>query len=140
MEIDDRALDDLREFLEILANSEAVCALSSRKATFRFRDVGQIRFGLTRLAQDNLHEGNVTKFGHFQGFLPKSRRAEFVEKGTEEVLSCRIDKDVEDAEAINQILNQEIDVLLHFRRVGESRPRYTVIRYNVPNWEDCLAA
>ena len=139
VETDDRALDDLREFLEVLASNEAVCKLSSKKTAFSFRDVGQIRYGLTRLAKDNLHEGDEIKFGHFQGFLPKSRRAEFVVKETEEVISCRIDKDIEDAEAINQILNKEINVLLHFRSVGNSRPRYTVIKYNISHWEDWLS-
>ena len=39
---DERALDDLRDFLKVMADSEAICSLSFKNEVFRFRDVGQI--------------------------------------------------------------------------------------------------
>ena len=101
---DERALDDLRDFLKVMVDSEAVCTLSFKNDMFRFRDVEQVRHGLDSLGTDNIHMGETTMFGRFQGFLPKVRRAEFVVDESKEVLSCRVDLTVDNSEEINQIL------------------------------------
>ena len=126
---DARALDDLRDFLKVMSDNDAVCSLSFKNHVFRFRDVGQVRHGLESLRKENLHEGEVAMSGHFQGFLPKVRRAEFVEAESQAVLSCRVDRSVDDAEAINGILDERVSVRARFRRVGGSSPRYTIVGY-----------
>ena len=126
---DGRALDDLRDFLEVMADNEAVCSLSFKNASFGFRDVGQVRRGVVSLGRDNLREGEAELRGHFQGFLPQSRRAEFVVGQSGEVISCRVDHAVDDPEGINGILGHNVNVRTRFRQVGNSRPRYTVMGY-----------
>ena len=126
---DGRALDDLRDFLEVMADNEAICSLSFKNASFGFRDVGQVRRGVVSLGRDNLREGEAELRGHFQGFLPQSRRAEFVEDDSGEVISCRVDNAVDNPEVINSILGQRINVGARFRQVGNSRKHYTVTRY-----------
>ena len=126
---DNRALADLRDFLKVMADNEAVCSLSFKNQSFQFRDVGQVRRGFDSLSVDNLHEGEERLVGHFQGFLPKVRRAEFVEEEPGEVLSCRVDRTVNNAEAINEVLGQPVEVNVRFRQVGNSRRRYTIIGY-----------
>ena len=128
---DERALNDLRGFLKVMADSEAVCSLSFKNAAFRFRDVGQVRRGLASLEQDNLHEGDREMVGHFQGFLPQGRRAEFVERDAGEVLSCRVDRAMDNADAINGILAQPVHVKTHYRQVGTSRRRYVITGYDL---------
>ena len=56
---DGRALDDLRGFLTVMADGEAVCSLSFRNEVFGFRDVGQVRRGIASLGRDNLREGSA---------------------------------------------------------------------------------
>ena len=126
-----RALDDLRDFLKVMADDEAICTLSFKNAVFRFRDVGQVRSGIASLGTDNLHEGVEEMAGHFQGFLPHSRRAEFVESQTGEVLSCRIDREMGSAEGINKILDQSVNVKVRYRQVGNSRRRYTITSFDL---------
>ena len=128
---DERALSDLRDFLKVMADGEAICSLSFKNAIFRFRDVGQVARGLASLGQDNLHEGEETLFGHFLGFLPKSRRAEFVENESGVVISCRVNPALENAESINKILDQDVNVRVRTRQVGNSRPHYTVMGYGL---------
>ena len=128
---DERALNDLRDFLKVMADGEAICSLSFKNAIFRFRDVGQVARGLASLGQDNLHEGEETLFGYFQGFLPKSRRAEFVENESGVVISCRVNPALENAESINKILDQDVNVRVRTRQVGNSRPHYTVMGYGL---------
>ena len=127
---DERALDDLRDFLELMADNEAVCSLSFKNASFRFRDVGQVQRGFVSLGRDNLREGETEFVGHFQGFLPQSRRAEFVVRESGEVMSCLVDHAVDNPEAINRILGHNVNVRTRFRQVGNSRPRYTVTGYD----------
>ena len=133
---DERALDDLRDFLKLLADSEAVCSLSFKNAAFGFRDVGQVQRGLASLRKDNLHHGETEMFGYFQGFLPQSRRAEFVVGDSQEVLSCRVDRTLENVEGINSILGQNVSVKANFRQVGSSRLRYTIVGYDLVTHSD----
>ena len=124
-----RAIDDLRDFLNIMSKYDAVCSLSFKSETFRFRDIGHVRQGLGRLEHDNLHEGDCQMFGYFQGLLPQGRLAEFVESKTGAVHSCRIDPAIRDTQAINEMLGQSVQVQMHYRQVGSSRIRYTVMDY-----------
>ena len=126
-----RALDDMRDFLTVIASNEAVCSLSFKDSSFRFQDIGQVQVGLSRLATDNVHEGEMDLFGRFQGFLPKGRRAEFVEGEMEEVLSCLVDRSMQNAESINQNLGKDVKVHARFRRIGSARTRYTIVDYSV---------
>ena len=126
---DERALNDIRDFLKVMAESDAICSLSFKNAVFGFRDVGQVQRGLASLGNDNIHEGEAVMSGHFQGFLPKSRRAEFVADESGEVLSCRVDRSMDNANEINRILGQRINLRTRFRQVGNSRRRYTIVDF-----------
>ena len=128
---DRRALDDLQDFLKVLVENEAVCSLGFKDSIFRFRDLGQVQRGHANLGKDNVHEGDAEFSGHFQGFLPQSRRAEFVVDQSMEVISCRVDRMVDSAETLNEILGQRVNVTTRFRRVGDSRPRYTITSYEL---------
>lgn len=55
-ETDPRALDKVRNFLRVLADNGAVCALQYGGQGVRFTDVGQVSRSLARLEADNLHE------------------------------------------------------------------------------------
>lgn len=127
---DNRALNDVRGFLRLMADSEAVCSLSFKNDTFRFRDVSQVKQGVATLESDNIQEGQETLHGYFQGFLPKPRRAQLTIAGSGEVLLCRVDQSVESAEEINENRYRPVDVRATSRRVGSSRPRYTIVGYD----------
>ena len=126
---DGRALEDLRDFLKVLADSEAVCALSFKNAVFRFRDVSQVRRGVASLGTGNVREGKEELTGHFQGFLPHSGQAKFMVDASGDVLSCRVDRGVDNAKGITEILNRSVTVSVRYRQVGNSRRRYTILSY-----------
>ena len=44
---DTRALKDVRDFLKMMADNNAICSLSFNKRVFRFADVGQVRRSLS---------------------------------------------------------------------------------------------
>ena len=126
---DTRALDDMRDFLRLLVKEEAVCALSFNNRTFRFLDVGDVRAGIDKLGEENIEEGTEGLEGSFQGFLPTSRRAELVVGPDEDVISCKVDRTVNDPDSINKILGEKVQVTAHYRQVGGSRRRYTVLGF-----------
>ncbi len=126
---DTRALDDLRDFLRVVADRSAVCSLSFRDSVFRFADTTHVRRGLDRIAQDNLREGQEEIEGHFQEFLPQGRRAEFVTSAGE-VISCRVAHQVSGAESINSLLNTPVTISTSYREVGKSRSRHTITGFS----------
>ena len=129
-DMDKRALDDLRKFLKVMADHEAVCSLSFKNKVSRFQDVGNVRRGLASLGRDNLHEDETEMVGRLQGFLPQARRAEFVDGKTGEVLSCRVDRGAGD-ESLTGFLGKNVRITARYRQVGNSRPRYTITECNL---------
>ena len=133
---DNRALSDVRGFLQIMAESEAVCSLAFRNDTFRFRDIGQLKQGLSNLESDNIQEGEEELHGCFEGFLPKPRQAQLKIDESGEVLLCRVSQTVGDAEKINANLGERVNVRTSFRQVGKTRPRYTIVAYELASADE----
>ena len=124
-----RALNALRVFLKQMADHEAVCALEFKDHVFRFADVGQVRQSETRLSQVHMFEEELNISGRFRGALPDRREFEFVTEGSGSVISGKIDSSIEDAEAINRILDRPTRITVHRRRVGNARERYVLLSY-----------
>ncbi len=131
-ELDQRALDKIRDFIKTLDESEAVCALQYASHQFRFRDRGQVQRSLERLSQDNLHEDDVTLRVRFVGVLPHRRSCEFVIEDEEKVLLAKISAAGE-PESINQHLKQPVDAQFVVTWVGQGRPRYLLKA--TPEWQ-----
>ena len=128
-EIHPRALTDLRGFLKLMVDNRAVCALSFRGDQFRFKDVAQVRNSLSRLSPGYARLDEKIIRGSFKGYLPESRRAEFLDNATDVVIQAKVDEIVRDPGAINSLLNRDVRIRVRFRQVGNGRPQYTVIGY-----------
>ncbi len=125
-----RAVAAIREFLQIVAANEAVCALEHQDTVFRFDDLGQVRRSVERLSQENLHEEEQRMDGDFQGVLPNKRTFEFRIAETGKIISGKVGLDIEDAGSINHILEQPVRIQVMATRLGEGRPRYVLLRYH----------
>ncbi len=132
-ETDNRALNDFRAFISILAESDATCSLSIEGGTFGFESAGEVQAALNNLSQENVTEEEIAILGYFQGYLPKVRRAEFVNDETREVISALVDRGIGDAETINSILGESVSITARTRRVGLSSPRYTILQFERPD-------
>jgi len=124
--VDPRVIKATREFLETLANNDAVCGLTVGTRAFRFAGVGQVRTAIERLAQDNLHEEEETFTGMFQGVLPKRRTFEFLVSNEGAVILGKVGSAVADPGALNQHLSQPVTIRLTATRVGSGRPKYVL--------------
>jgi hypothetical protein len=127
-----RVINAVKKFLDVLSSEDAFCAVESGGKTFRFQDVGQVRQGLERLGQDNLHEDLATLTGEFQGVLPKRRTFEFKLAGEETVITGKIGANISDPDALNRHLHRLITISVVETRVGNGRPRYVLAV--LPDW------
>ncbi len=131
---DPRAVAAIRSFLELLANNEAVCALNVNDKLFQFKDVGEVRRGVERLSQDNLHEEETQLTGEFQGVLPKARSFEFKIAASQEVVRGKVSPTITSPDEINNHLHQSLTIDVLATRVGTGKPRYVLLK--LPEWGD----
>lgn len=129
---DRRVINAVRSFLDIMANNEAVCAVDYSGHRFSFRDVAEVRRGMERLAQENVHEDEQQLTGEFQGVLPKRRTFEFKLAGEDRVIVGKVGPAISDPDLLNQHLHQATTISLVATRLGNGRPSYVL--NNEPRW------
>jgi len=139
-ETDSRALGAVRRFLDTVAKDDAVCTLEFRDDVFRFRDSAQVRHSEQRLSHENIRDDTVTFKGTFQGFLPSSRRAEFLVSDVDAelpyevagtIIAGQVDPGVDDDVDINEILGKKVTVESRTRRVGSGPRRHLFQRVRI---------
>jgi hypothetical protein len=131
-ETDRRAVDKVRTFLKVLADHDAVCTLQVADRIVRYIDAGQVKRSLQRLAEDNLHEDQITLTGHFTGLLPQARTFEFRTDVGAQTLRGKIAPTVGDIAQINRHLGETVPIDVLTTQVGNGRPRYLLVRS--PRW------
>jgi hypothetical protein len=118
----------VRSFLELVAINEAVCALQVNEKMFGFKDVGEVRRGVERLSQENLHEEETRLTGEFQGVLPKARSFEFKLAKNQEIIRGKVSASIPTPDVINDHLHQAITIDALATGVGAGKPRYVLLK------------
>lgn len=128
--IDQRALDKVNEFYETLCSENATFTLKTKDRQIICSNMDKVKYAVGRLKKENIIDDHVTLLGCFRGFLPDRRDFEFrTEDG--ENLKGKVDKSVKSSEEINTCwLNKPVTVSFHTRKVGNGRPRYTLLSIN----------
>lgn len=131
-DVDRRARDKLRSFLQNLVDCEAVCTVQFGDAGISFSDVGQVRTSIERLSQENLHESQEELTGELQGVLPKSRKFEFKISSTSQIIRGKIAPSILDPDTLNDKLHQPVSIKVRLTKVGSGRPRYLLMEVVTP--------
>lgn len=122
-EIHPRAVRKTADFLNILADSEAWCALEFNQKLFRFRDKQQVTDVIHKISEENISVSEESFSGEFQGVLPASRNFEF--KTDDLVLKGKIGPEIEEPDDLNRsYLHKPSIIKLHVTQVGQGRPKY----------------
>lgn len=130
-EVHPRAVRKAHEFLELLVQQQAWCALQFDDRAFRFADYEQIQSSCERLKADNILERQEKYTGEFQGVLPASRTFEFKLSDQAGVLKGRIDKNLTDPDLLNrEWLHKPVTLSLSVIQVGQGRPRFTLMTFD----------
>ncbi|WP_300294596.1 hypothetical protein [Nitrosomonas sp.] len=128
-EIHPRAVRKVHDFLELLVQQQAWCALEFDDRFFRFSDYEQIKLSSERLRDENIQEREESYQGEFQGVLPASRSFEFKLSSEDEIIKGKVDKTVADPDILNrEWLHKPVTVVLHVMQVGQGRPRFTLMK------------
>jgi len=117
----------LRDFLNIMADYGAVCALEFKEKTFRFKDVGDVRKSIERLKEYSIIEKEEKLSGVFQGVLPRRRTFEFRIADTGEIISGKVGGKIMDANVINEYIGKNVTITIHTTHVGVGIPRYILL-------------
>ena len=128
-DVNPRALECLRKFLDTMVSNEAVCTLSFQDRIFRFTDVAQVQRSFERIRQDNIHEEEIELRGVFEGFLPKHRTFQFKEDGSTEPITGKVDPMMNEPAEINHHLYKDVMVTMVKKTVGTGNPQYLLKTY-----------
>ena len=127
---DDRALNSLRSFLDLLSNNDALCGLRLENREFRFQNHDELRASAARLQADNIMEETIVIDGELQGILPDWNLVQIRDSQTDEIIRARVKPEKSaDLHDINNFLYQPMRLTLESRRVGSSIPGYTMTKY-----------
>jgi hypothetical protein len=124
-EIHPRAVSKIRDFLNYLAQQQAVCGIEFEGSFFRYNDTDQLRLSADRLLESNIKEFEEVKFGWFTGILPKDRTFEFTEADSSTVIKGKISPDFDDPDILlSEYYKKKVQVKFSVVQVGQGRPRY----------------
>ena len=126
-DIDQRAIDNVQGFYDVLRQAEATFSLSIGSRQIICPSVEKVQYAGARLKSDNIAEAKANFTGNLVGVLPQKRDFEFVdaEKG---LIRGKIDKSIEDAGVLNrEWLDKLVTVRFASRTVGQGKPRYTLM-------------
>lgn len=127
-EVHPRAVKKVHDFLELLVQQQAWCGLEFGNRIFRYADFEQVRASCERLRDENIQETQETYRGEFQGVLPAGRTFEFQLADQAGLIRGKIDLAIEDPDVLNrEWLHKPVTVKLNVMRVGEGRPRFTLM-------------
>lgn len=135
-EIDQRALDKIRTFVNTLAENGAVCTMQYSDRVVRFANLAQVTRSLERLGHDNLYEAEETIRIRFGGAMPHRKNCEFQIQGCDDWLAARISPSVENADEINENRGAWVNARMLITRVGNGQPRYKLLE--LPKWQPRL--
>lgn len=127
-EIHPRAVRKVAEFLGYLAQQDSWCGLEFKNRFFRFSDIQQLQSSVERLQDENIQEQQESYRGEFQGVLPGARTFEFKLSDQSGLIKGKVDPAIEDPDILNrEWLHKHVQVKLHVIRVGQGRPRFTLL-------------
>lgn len=132
-DINRRALDKARAFLQTLVDHGAVCTVQVAASSVSFNQVSQVAQSLVRLSNENLRESSEELVGEFQGVLPKARTFEFKVRSEATIIRGKVGPAI-DPDELNRHLHRASRIWVISTQVGAGRPRYVLVA--PPIWMD----
>ena len=127
------AMAGFKRLMSTLAQHEAVCSVMMGTNSFRFPDVERVK-AVSALMDSRVDETEVTWTGRFQGLLPDRLWAEFVPSDSDGSVIVRLAFEEGKApDDLSDLSGRTLNIRVQRRRVGNSRPRYTVLGYEEAN-------
>ena len=124
-EIHPRAIKKVADLLDIMANNGAWFTLQFGEFECRFDSDTQVKESARRLRHD-VHESAETIQGYALHVLPEGRLFELSRTDNDDIISGKLGRQITDARALVEYLNQPVTASVTSIRVGQGKPRYTL--------------
>jgi hypothetical protein len=126
-EVEPRAIEKLRSFLQTMADAQAWCSASFGDLKADFPSLNAIQYGLERIKQENLPETETVLEGRLLGALPIARTFEFERATDQKVIRGKVAASFADVEKLNDLRGQTIRIRVLETRVGKGSVRYRLL-------------
>ena len=126
-EVEPRAIEKLRSFLQTMADAQAWCAATFGTLKADFPSLDHIKYGLERIKKENLPETETELEGRLLGVLPKDRRFEFEMAKDGKVIKGKVPADFDEIDRLNGLLYKPIRIKVLETRVGKGQVRYRLL-------------
>jgi hypothetical protein len=126
--LDPRALSKVRDFLKVLAENDATCAIQRDGVRFSFPDGLAVEKSLERLNADNVREVSLDLNGIFIGVMPVHRTFEFREDGQEHIIYGKISPLIDEPGLLTGHWGNRFRIQVVKTQVGNGNPTYTLLR------------
>ena len=124
-EIHPRAIKKVTELLDIMARNGAWFTLRFGDAECRYDSAAQVKESAHRLRHD-VHESKEVIQGYDIYVLPEGRLFEMTRADDDAIIRGKIGREITDAIALVEYLNQPVMASVTSIRVGQGKPRYTL--------------
>jgi hypothetical protein len=126
--IDPRALGKVRDFLKVLSDNDATCAIERDGRRFAFPDALAVLKSLERLNADNVREDAIDLDGVFVGVLTVHRTFEFREFGQSNVIYGKISPLIDEPGLLTGHWGSRFRIKVLKTQVGHGQPTFTLLR------------
>lgn len=126
-EVEPRAIEKLRSFLQTMADAQAWCTAIFGDLKADFPSLDHVKYGLERIKKENLPETETELEGRFLGVLPNDRRFEFEVAKDEKVIKGKVPADFDEIDRLNKLLYKPIRIKVLETRVGKGQVRYRLL-------------
>nr|WP_299379753.1 hypothetical protein [uncultured Halomonas sp.] len=124
-----RAVKKVSEFLGHLESNGAFCGIQFKGKSFRFTNSTELSSAVSKLKEQNMHEGPAILHGCFLGILPHSRMFEFSDKESGKIIKGKIgSKQIDPDHLSERYLRVPVKATFRSVRVGEGKPKYTLMK------------
>lgn len=133
-DLDDRALDKIRGFVQILLDNKAVFALKHNNLHLIANNINEIERAVFKLSKDSVKE-ELNEFEViFMGALPHKRQCEFVMSNDENksIFIAKISNYINNPDVINDHRGEKVKAKFLCTQIGDGKPKYSL--RELPEW------
>ncbi|WP_194206773.1 hypothetical protein [Superficieibacter sp. 1612_C1] len=133
-DLDDRALDKIRGFIQILFDNRTTFTLKHNNRALIANNINDIERATFKLSKDSVKEELQLLEVSFMGALPHKRQCEFIMEHDESksIFVAKISNYIENPDIINDHRGEKIIAKFLCTQVGNGKPKYSL--RELPNW------
>lgn len=134
-DLDSRALDKIRSFVQILIDHKSLFSLRHKDFSLAAKSIHELEISAQKLSSDSVKEELKELEVVFIGALPHKRQCEFMmaDDDKKDILAAKISSFVNDPGIINDHRGMKVKAKFLCTQVGEAKTKYSL--RELPDWK-----